>query len=214
MKEVIEKISKSGFSNENLDAVLKHYFEGRCVVISEHTVNKINIPGLPLELVLLQKENATKSAVQRRYSPTMKQFAHTLYFYSPKAYKFLRQYFTLSNARTLRKWLCNINCQPGILQEVLEFLKEKAKTQSHLKQCALIVDSMSLRKQIIWDQSQGKFTGNVEYGGLVDVDFEMAASEALFFMIVSYTTNFKCPVAYFLVNKLNASLQTFLMESS
>lgn len=93
MKEVIEKISKSGFSNENLHAVLKHYFEGRCVVISEHTVNKINIPGLPLELVLLQKENATKSAVQRRYSPTMKQFAHTLYFYSPKAYKFLRQYF-------------------------------------------------------------------------------------------------------------------------
>ena len=29
MKEVITAISKSGFSNENLDAVLKNYFEGK-----------------------------------------------------------------------------------------------------------------------------------------------------------------------------------------
>lgn len=41
--------------------------------------------GLPLELVLLQKqENEGVKSGQRRYSSLMKQFAHTLYFYSQK----------------------------------------------------------------------------------------------------------------------------------
>ncbi|KAG5892120.1 hypothetical protein JTB14_032343 [Gonioctena quinquepunctata] len=61
MKEVIHSISKSGHSNEKLDEILKKHFE-----------------GLPLELVLLQKgKDEGVHSGQRRYSPLMKQFAHT-----------------------------------------------------------------------------------------------------------------------------------------
>lgn len=170
--------------------------------------------GLPLELVLLKKrEGDIKKSSQRRYSEVMKQFAHTLYFYSPKAYHFLRQHFVLPNGRTIRKWLQSVNCEPGILNEVLEFLKQEVKENEYLRNCALIVDAMAIRKQVIWDHSAGKFSGNVNYGGIVEIDFEMAASEALFFQIVSYSRNFKCPVAYFLTNKLDSNLQTQLITS-
>lgn len=143
----------------------------------------------------------------------MKQFAHTIYFYSPKAYNFLREYFVLPNGRTIRKWLSSLNCDPGILTEVLEFLKTEVSSKKYLKNCALIVDAMSIRKQIVWDHSEGKFMGNINYGGITDINQEIPASEALFFQVVSYTQNFKCPVAYFLINKTDSNLQTQLIIS-
>lgn len=162
---------------------------------------------MPLELVLLQKgKDEGVHSGQRRYSPLMKQFAHTLYFYSPKAYNFLRKQFVLPNGRTIRKWLSSLNCHPGILGEVLEFLKKEVHDKPHFKNCALIMDAMSIRKQVLWDNNEGRYFGNVDYGGLID--FEMPATEALFLQIVSYTNNFKCPVAYFLTNKADAYLQT------
>lgn len=148
---------------------------------------------------------------QRRYSQLMKQFAQTLYFYSPKAYTFLREYFTLPNGRTIRKWLSKLKCEPGILGEVLDFLKIEISDKPYLKNCALILDSMAIRTQTVWDNQNGKFTGYINYGGIIDVDHEMAATEALFFQIVSYSYPYKCPIAYFLVNKIDAYLQTNLI---
>lgn len=80
-----------------------------------------------MELVLLQKEKEEGvHSGQRRYSPSMKQFAHTLYFYSLKAYNFLREHFVLPNGRSIRKWLSSLNCELGILSEVLEIKKRSA----------------------------------------------------------------------------------------
>lgn len=42
-----------------------------------------------------------------QYSPVLKDFALTLYFYSPSAYEFVRKTFDTCLLRTLRKW-CNI----------------------------------------------------------------------------------------------------------
>lgn len=70
------------------------------------------------------------------------------------------------------------------------------------------MDGMSIRKHVLWDNNKGTFVGHVNYGGVINTDFEMPATDALFLHIVSYTNNFKCPVAYFLTNKTNAHLQT------
>lgn len=114
--------------------------------------------GLPLELVLMKKrDDELENKSQRRYSDVMKKFAHTLYFYSPKAYFFLKQYFVLPAGRTIRKWLRTLNCEPGILSEVLEYLNVEAKKNNYLRNCALIVDAMSIRKQVIWNHAEGKF---------------------------------------------------------
>lgn len=173
-----------------------------------------SVLDVPLELLLLQKQkNEGLNPRQRRYSELIRKFAHTLYFYSPKAYNFLRQHFVLPNGRTIRNWLGSMHCEPGILTEVLEYLKEEVPVKPYLKNCALIFDSMAIRKQVIFDNNQGQFLGNINLGNIIDVDHEMPASEALFFQIVSYTYNFKCPVAYFLVNKIDSNLQTQIITA-
>ena len=161
-----------------------------------------------MELLINQHKNENVAPRHRRYSDLMKQFAHTMYFYSPKAYKFLRQYFLLPNERTIRNWLSSLDCFPGFLSEVLAFLKAEVVQQQDLKNCAPIVDGMSIRKQIMWDDSKGKFVGYTDYGGIVDADHDSPASEALFLQIVSYRNKLKFPVAYFLTNKANADIQT------
>jgi len=52
--------------------------------------------GLPQEIVsnMLKKKN--KNATNRRYSKIIKEFALTLYFYSPKAYEFARYEFAFT----------------------------------------------------------------------------------------------------------------------
>ncbi|KAJ8964124.1 hypothetical protein NQ314_005120 [Rhamnusium bicolor] len=91
-------------------------------------------------------------------------------------------------------------------------LQQECRKYVHIKYCALIVDAISIRKQIIWDDSQGKFQGYCDLGGIPTVNSEDAASEALMFPIVAYKNNFKCPTAYFLTNKTNATLQAQLID--
>lgn len=165
-------------------------------------------------MLVHQHKNSTVPAEHRRYTDVMKKFATTLYFYSPKAYNFVKEHFILPNGRTIRKWLSKTKCYPGFLTEVFQFLKEELLQKPDLKNCALIFDSMSIRKQIIWDNAEGRFTGNVDYGGMIDPDFDSPASEALFIQIVSYRSKFKCPIAYFLINKIDSDVQTQLVTCS
>jgi len=46
--------------------------------------------GLPQEIVSNMLKNKNKNAINRRYSQIIKEFALTLYFYSPKAYEYAR----------------------------------------------------------------------------------------------------------------------------
>ncbi|KAJ8969866.1 hypothetical protein NQ314_001550 [Rhamnusium bicolor] len=64
--------------------------------------------------------------------------------------------------------------------------------------------------------SQGKIaidTRYCDYGGIAPTNTEDIASEALLFQIVSYENHFKCPVGYFITNKLSAELQSQLLLS-
>jgi hypothetical protein len=107
--------------------------------------------------------------------------------------------------------LSKIDAQPGFLNEAMDFLKEEEVVKKQtLKQCAPIFDIMALRK-VVWDHSEGKFTANVDYRGLVDVGFDVAASEALFFQIISYSKRFKCLVSYCLTNQSDADIQSRLI---
>ncbi|KAJ8931451.1 hypothetical protein NQ314_015637 [Rhamnusium bicolor] len=55
--------------------------------------------------------------------------------------------------------------------------------------------------------------GYCDYGGIAPTNTEDIASEALLFQIVSYENHFKCPVGYFITNKLSAELQSQLLLS-
>jgi len=54
----------------------------------------------------------------------------------------------------------------------------------------------------------GKVYGYCDLGGIAQTDNGELAKEALVFIIVSLNKKFKCPVAYFFINKINATVGT------
>lgn len=67
---------------------------------------------------------------------------------------------------------------------------------------------MAIRSQLLYDVKNDKQCGYIDLGGITSAGTEELATEALVFMIVSYTRPFKCPIAYFYVNKVTANLQS------
>ncbi len=73
---------------------------------------------------LLKNEvyNVEKSAGSR-YSEEIKDFALTLHFYSPRAYRFVRKALHLPHPATIRSWCVNICCEPGFLQKPFDHIQ-------------------------------------------------------------------------------------------
>jgi len=93
----------------------------------------------------------------------VKQFALTLSFYSPKAYLFLRMELYLPHPASLRKWMGSYKCDVGFLTEVIQYLKKKFVIK-HLRNVALIFDSMAIRNQVLYDIQNDKFRRYIDYG--------------------------------------------------
>ena len=89
--------------------------------------------------------------------------------------------FTLPHPSTIRKWLSSTECEPGFLEEVFFFEVSK---NSWLQDCSLVHDSMSLRKQLVWEPDKGRYAGNIDVGTGENSEL---ATEALVLMIVSLT---------------------------
>lgn len=177
------------------------------------TVLENSFSGFSLDFIKNQAENNLVCKNAKRYCDSVKEFALTVYFYSPKTYRYLRQHFHLPNDRTLRMWMSNCNCEVGFLTDVLMFLKNEIEGgKDFYKECGLVFDSMSIRKQVVWDKRNDKFVGYVDYGGIICEDTESIATEVLMFQIVSYQQKFKCPIAYFLTNKTSGLVQAQLLK--
>ena len=105
-----------------------------------------------------ERRKINKFQIQRK----IKQFAISLHFYSPKAYQFVRKSLHLPNPANIRSWAMSIDCEPGFLQQVIDHLQLNMKDDK--KDCVLLVDEMSIKKEVLWDAKLKKFTGNVDYG--------------------------------------------------
>lgn len=170
-----------------------------------------NFSNIPFQLYENECKNLRKAKKRRRFSEDIRNFALTLYSYSPRAYRFIQRRSSLPHPVTLRRYLSKRNCYPAILDEVIQFLGKV--NYSHLKHVSLVFDAMAIRSCISYDTKRDKNVGYVDLGGIKSPDSEKLATEALFFQIVSYTTPFKCPVAYFLIDKIDANVQTQLTLS-
>ena len=72
---------------------------------------------------------------------------------------------------------------------------------------------MSIRKQVLYDQTKGRNFGYVDFGsGLRVDDDETLASEALVFQIVALRGSFKCAVSYFFINKIKSTVLAQLIK--
>lgn len=174
--------------------------------LEEELLNRFS--GLKLDILQNEFQNYDKKT-QKHYSDKMKMFASTLYFYSPKAYNFLREHLSLPHGATLRKHIAQFSCKAGFLDGVFQFLQKESIDCDYLKDVALIMDSMSIKRNVIYDKNDGMFKGYVDYGSIgkdliLQYNKTDIASEVLVFQIVSYSTKFKILIAHFFVNKITS----------
>ena len=167
--------------------------------------------GIKLGLFENELRNKDKTAKGCRYSDSLKEFAMTMHYYSPQAYRYLRTQMKLPAESSLRNWLLSIECSTGIIKSVLEHLSTKGEAE---RDFSLVIDSMAIRKQSVYDPSCGTFKGYCDYGKLVCEDPEKLASEALVFLLVPLKSSMQYPIGYFLVDKVNADIQSQLVTTA
>lgn len=126
-----------------------------------------------------------------------------MHYYSPKAYAYLRSNFTLPNARTIRRWLESVDCEPGFLTDVIKLVS----TKTHDNAYSLVIDSMSIRKRLILEKSGHEVKGYVTIG-----DKSKMASEALVFLLVPVVGGIRHPIGYFYVDKVDSAVQHKLID--
>jgi len=106
--------------------------------------------------------------------------------------------------------MSSINAEPGFITDVFE---EISKFPESLRHCNLVLDSMAIRKQVLWDATSEQFVGLCEYGNN-GLSIEAADTEATeVFMLVSLRGTWKWSVGYVFVNKITAAVQTELIKT-
>ena len=162
-----------------------------------------NFGHMTTELFRNEAKNNGRSSGSN-YSDEIKEFAISLRFYSPKAYKFVRQHLSLPHPATLRAWSSNIECEPGFLklpqQQIADLVNDNQDD------CIIILDEMSIKKQTCWDPKHDKFVGNVDYGCIKGEEIDNIAKNALVIMVSGLKKPWYVPLAYFLTDKLNANV--------
>lgn len=107
-----------------------------------------------LQFEFVNKMRNPSPDAHQSYSPEIKKFALYLYYCSTKAYEFVRKEIKLPSLRTVRRWLATTACYPGFTQEALDAIKEKRTSSDREMMVCLMVDGMSIRKQIEFDGSR------------------------------------------------------------
>lgn len=149
---------------------------------------------------------------RKRYNASLKAFALTLAFYSPRAYNYVRETFnkSLPHLGTLSSWYKSVNGTPGFSNEALNAIKIKQNKMPYPLLCNLVMDEMCIRRQIEWTGK--KFTGYVDIGTNVEGDVLPEAKEVLVFMLVCLNGSWKVPLGYFLLNGLSANEKASLVK--
>ena len=80
----------------------------------------------------------------RRYPDEVKELALTLYFYSLRAYKYVRSIIPLPNQSLIKKWSSSFKCEPGFIEEAFTSLSDMISASPVNKDCCLVLDAMSI----------------------------------------------------------------------
>lgn len=161
------------------------------------------------------------------FPPEIKQFATSVFFFSPVAYEEVRKFFdkSLPAPETIRKWYSAIESNPGFQKACFDFMKNMTTEMSPAGEilerrikAGLSLDGMSIKKRI--QQVGKKVYGYVDYG-LNDCSFvpkvsgeKELATQALNFVTVPMDISFKLPTSYFFVHAPKAELQSNLVKES
>lgn len=214
-KMMKQRVRRKNKKMDSINSVIAQLRKDSMVKDAQAVSLKNNFAGTCLELFENQAKNSQrKGSNGRRYTDEVKQFALTLNFYSPRAYRFIRKVFFLPNPSTIRGWCASVNCEPGLFSEVFTELQRQCENSNAMSDCCLQLDGMSIRQQTNYDKAQDKYSGYVDFGNIVPQDTESLATESLVLMLTGLRSAWKYPVGYFNIkNSVEAEIQAELIRT-
>ena len=172
---------------------------------------------LPEPLHFLRRKQL--QSAKAKYEPELRRFALALYFYSTKAYSFVRKQFRnlLPHPATIRKWSCNTDCKPGFNKDAFASVEKLGHKLQKRMVCNLVFDEMNIKHHTT--RKHGRRFGYVDLGinnylvitGEAEESL-VKAHKALVFLLVSLNGRFKVPIAYFMVNAINGQARANLLK--
>lgn len=98
-----------------------------------------------------------------RWSNQMKDFALSVLYHGPRAYRFLRTVIPLPSISTLNRYQQTIRCKPGLHDHVTVYLSENVpKWKTTKKLCCIVIDEMSIMKNVEYDSVNDQVSGYVD----------------------------------------------------
>ncbi|KAM7312862.1 hypothetical protein ISCGN_009769 [Ixodes scapularis] len=167
-------------------------------------VNIVDIFTDTMRNLVLRRSRKPKNM----YAEDVRKFALTVHFYSAKAYKFLRKHVRLPHASALRKWAVVIDGNPGFTRE--SFNRVTQEVQKGRLLVSLMVDEMSIKKQVDWDGKE--VIGYCDLGHGILNDCVAYAKHALVFLAVAVNKSWKIPLGYALIDGLHGNIRANLVR--
>uniref|UniRef100_A0A2H8TT66 Transposable element P transposase n=1 Tax=Melanaphis sacchari TaxID=742174 RepID=A0A2H8TT66_9HEMI len=136
---------------------------------------------------------------RKKFTKNEQNFALSLFYKSPSAYKFLKnnKQLTLPGLSTIRRWIGSSKFKPGFNVGIFKQLKKKSESMSEDElYCTMIFDEMKIKNYLEYS----KFLDVVE--GFEDLGpkgrTNKLAGQAMVFMIRGLYSSWKMPICYFL----------------
>ena len=208
----IKSLSAKDLRKEKKIKGLVQKLEKMKALSEEQSQNLMSNFGHMSKDIFKNEQENRLSSTGSRYNEEIKQFAISLHFYSPKAYKFVRKSLHLPHPSTIRSWASSIDCEPGFLKNVIDHLQDTLEDDN--KDCIILVDEMAIKKEVLWDAKNKKFADNTDYGPILAEEQDTIAHDALVVMAVGLQKPWSYPIAYFLVNHMDSKMQAQIIKES
>ena len=115
-------------------------------------------PDTTISLIEIEINNR-KFSKHREFSDNVKSFAQTLYYLSPRAYKYARRHFILPHKSTLRRWM-SCDGAPGWTAESFCALENL----DGWNDCGLILDAMHIKRDCQFVASESRIYSYTDFG--------------------------------------------------
>lgn len=199
--QLIEKLKKSQRENKEL----RKQYECVKTELDRHdsmeSMFKLCKKYLPPSLVLIIKthiDRQNKKEKGCRYNNEFKQLALTIYFLSPKVYRFIRSTLALPSPTTLKRVTKRYEIFPGLNDFIFDFLAFKTSNfTSESLECILCADEMSLKSNLYYNVYKDEIIGFNETNNRKTYD---PAKFTLVLMLRGININWKQPIAYYFIS--------------
>ena len=121
----------------------------------------------------------------RRFTKEVKMLSMRLAYHSTSGFNEIRQQFTLPTTRTIRIELSPCGCDPGLLADALEHIKNEISAGKLEPNCSLMVDEMSIMQKACWDPAKKTIIGYANCWNSIDMMWQCGrpCSLSLFYVL-------------------------------